>query len=166
MPNGDDEEQHFNITSKGQEGTKMKTFTVQIADKTGHTVAQMTQEEVVERLADATNTWVYVNDTSVSIDDFASMDLEDDSLIRLMPPIVGGSDNTTALKVKIPSSAGHTTVLMSKQELVDKATSEQNNSWPFVNGEMLNLQQLVEHDLTEDDDIILMPQIVGGQSNC
>jgi len=35
-----------------------------------------------------------------------------------------------------------------------------------VNGQMLNLQQLVEHDLTGDDDIILMPQIVGGQTNC
>ena len=143
----------------------MNKFTVHIADKTGHAVAQMTQQEVVERLSGATNTWLYVNDTSVSVDDFASMELEQDSLIRLVPQIVGGSENEPTLKVKIPSLAGHATVLMSKQELVEKATQEASNSWPFVNGQMLSLHQLVEKDLTEDDDIILNPQMVGGILN-
>ena len=145
------------------EDKKMNKFTVHIADKTGHSVVQMTQQEVVDKVSADTTTWLYVNDTSVSVDDFASMQLEEDSLIRLMPPIIGGSEESvTEFKVKIPSSAGHSTVLMSKETLVERATQEQGKSWPFVNGQMLSLEQLVAEDLKEEDDIILMPQMVGG----
>lgn len=67
------------------------TFEVEIADKSGHSVVQMTQEQIVEKAASAPGTWVFVNDQLVSTADVADMNIDAGSRIRLMPGLVGGN---------------------------------------------------------------------------
>jgi len=65
-------------------------FEVEIADATGHSVVQMTQEQLAERAENAQGTWVFVNDQLVNTGDLAEMNLDAESRIRLMPGLVGG----------------------------------------------------------------------------
>ena len=68
---------------------KMK-FEVEIADASGHSTVQMTQNELTEKVNATQGSWVFVNDQLVSAADIAGMNLEADSRIRLMPGLVGG----------------------------------------------------------------------------
>ena len=70
--------------------TMEQKFIVEIADKSGHSVVEMTQEQIVEESQRAAGTWVFVNDQLVSAADIAGMNLEAGSRIRLMPGLVGG----------------------------------------------------------------------------
>lgn len=65
-------------------------FEVEIADATGHSVVQMTQEQLAEKAENAQGTWVFVNDQLVNTGDLADMNLDASSRIRLMPGLVGG----------------------------------------------------------------------------
>ena len=67
------------------------TFEVEIADKSGHSVVQMTQEQIAEKAESTPGTWVFVNDQLVSTADVADMNIDAGSRIRLMPGLVGGS---------------------------------------------------------------------------
>ena len=66
-------------------------FIVEIADKSGHSVVEMTQEQIVEESQRAAGTWVFVNDQLVSTADVAAMNIDAGSRIRLMPGLVGGN---------------------------------------------------------------------------
>ena len=70
---------------------KEKTvFDVEIADASGHSVVQMSQNEIAEKATQSQGTWVFVNDQLVSAADVASMNFDAGSRIRLMPGLVGG----------------------------------------------------------------------------
>ncbi len=76
-----------------RKGTTMKektVFDVEIADASGHSVVQMSQNEIAEKATQSQGTWVFVNDQLVSAADVASMNLDAGSRIRLMPGLVGG----------------------------------------------------------------------------
>ena len=65
-------------------------FDVEIADASGHSTVQMTQNEIAEKANQTQGSWVFVNDQLVSATDIAEMNLEAGSRIRLMPGLVGG----------------------------------------------------------------------------
>ena len=65
-------------------------FHVEVADSTGHSVVEMTQPQLVERVQAEQGTWVFVNDQLVNANELADMNIEADSSIRLMPGLVGG----------------------------------------------------------------------------
>ena len=66
-----------------------ETFTVQITDATGHTIKQMTKEEIAY-CANEANNWVFVDGQMVAADAIAEMDLEKAAEIRMTRPLVGG----------------------------------------------------------------------------
>lgn len=66
-------------------------FDVEIADASGHSVVQMSQNELAEKATQSQGTWVFVNDQLVNAADVASMNLDAGSRIRLMPGLVGGA---------------------------------------------------------------------------
>ena len=65
-------------------------FDVEIADASGHSTVQMTQNEIAEKANETQGSWVFVNNQLVSAADIADMNLEAGSRIRLMPGLVGG----------------------------------------------------------------------------
>ncbi len=65
-------------------------FDVEIADASGHSTVQMTQNEIAEKASQTQGSWVFVNNQLVSAADIADMNLEAGSRIRLMPGLVGG----------------------------------------------------------------------------
>ena len=67
-----------------------KLFEVEIADASGHSTVQMSQNEIAEKANQTQGSWVFVNDQLVSAADIAGMNLDADSRIRLMPGLVGG----------------------------------------------------------------------------
>jgi len=69
---------------------KKTMFNVEVADKSGHSIVQMNQEEIANKAASDNSAWVFVNDQLVSAADIADMDLEVGSRIRMMPGLVGG----------------------------------------------------------------------------
>ena len=62
-------------------------FDVEIADASGHSTVQMTQNEIAEKAAQTQGSWVFVNNQLVSAADIADMNLEAGSRIRLMPAL-------------------------------------------------------------------------------
>ena len=66
-----------------------ETFNVQITDATGHTIKQMTREEIVSCANEARN-WVFVDGQMVAANAIAEMDLEKAAEIRMTRPLVGG----------------------------------------------------------------------------
>ena len=67
-----------------------KLFEVEIADASGHSTVQMSQNEIAEKANQPQGSWVFVNDQLVSSADIAGMNLDAGSRIRLMPGLVGG----------------------------------------------------------------------------
>ena len=65
-------------------------FDVEIADASGHSVVQMSQEEIAEKATQSQGTWVFVNDQLVNASDVAAMNMEAGSRVRLMPGLIGG----------------------------------------------------------------------------
>ena len=64
-------------------------FNVQITDATGHTIKQMTREEIVSCANEARN-WVFVDGQMVAANAITEMDLEKAAEIRMTRPLVGG----------------------------------------------------------------------------
>ena len=67
-----------------------KLFEVEIADASGHSTVQISQNEIAEKANQTQGSWVFVNDQLVSAADIADMNLDAGSRIRLMPGLVGG----------------------------------------------------------------------------
>ena len=74
-----------------------KLFEVEIADASGHSTVQMSQNEIAEKANQTQGSWVFVNDQLVSAADVADMNMEAGSRIRLMPGLVGGRVSTTIM---------------------------------------------------------------------
>ncbi|MGB2031631.1 MAG: hypothetical protein ACPHX9_05105, partial [Candidatus Poseidoniaceae archaeon] len=66
-----------------------ETFTVQITDASGHTVCEMTKEEIASSAKEADN-WVFVDGQMVAASAIAETDLAQATEIRMTRPLVGG----------------------------------------------------------------------------
>ena len=67
----------------------VEKFTVEIANMTGHSVVEMTREEIQETAKQA-GAWVFVDNTLVSATEIAEVELNQDTSLRVLPGIVGG----------------------------------------------------------------------------
>ena len=90
-------------------------FDVEIADASGHSTVQMSQNELAEKASQTQGSWVFVNDQLVSAADVADMNLEAGSRIRLMPGLVGGQDAPTFV-VEIAAPTGHPEAVMTQAD--------------------------------------------------
>ena len=66
-----------------------ETFTVQITDASGHSVCEMTKEEIATSAKEANN-WVFVDGQMVDANAIAETDLAQAAEIRMTRPLVGG----------------------------------------------------------------------------
>ena len=66
------------------------TTTVMIADKTGHTTLQLTQQETVDKVAGLEGAWVFAGDRMVQSHELAGANWETVGTIRIVPGLVGG----------------------------------------------------------------------------
>ena len=66
-----------------------ETFTVQITDATGHSVCEMTKEEIASSAREGNN-WVFVDGQMVASSAIAETDLAQAAEIRMTRPLVGG----------------------------------------------------------------------------
>tara|TARA_B100000459_G_C8501315_1_gene167487 strand:+ start:75 stop:695 length:621 start_codon:yes stop_codon:yes gene_type:complete len=66
-----------------------ESFTVQVTDSTGHSVVQMTKEELTTS-AQAGNNWVFVDGQMIAASAIEGTDLSQAAEIRLTRPLVGG----------------------------------------------------------------------------
>ena len=140
---------------------KMK-FEVEIADASGHSTVQMTQNELTEKVNATQGSWVFVNDQLVSAADIADMNLEAGSRIRLMPGLVGGQDLPTFV-VEIADSTGHAEAVMTQAEITEKVNCTQG-SWVFVNDQLVSAADIADMNLEAGSRIRLMPGLVGGRA--
>ena len=136
-------------------------FDVEIADASGHSTVQMTQNEIAEKATQTQGSWVFVNNQLVSAADIADMNLEAGSRIRLMPGLVGGQDAPTFV-VQITDGTGHSEVVMTKAQIVEKATQD-NELWVFVNNQLVNTADLVDLDMEAGSSVRMAPGLIGGQ---
>jgi hypothetical protein len=74
----------------GLVGGTEPTYTVEIADATGHSTVQLTQSEIAEQAAESNGAWVFVDNTMVAAKDIAQMDFTSVQKVRMVPPLVGG----------------------------------------------------------------------------
>jgi sulfur carrier protein ThiS len=137
-------------------------FEVEIADASGHSTVQMTQNELTEKVNTTQGSWVFVNDQLVSAADIADMNLEAGSRIRLMPGLVGGQDAPTFV-VEIADSTGHAEAVMTQAELTEKVNATQG-SWVFVNDQLVSAADIADMNLEAGSRIRLMPGLVGGRA--
>ena len=137
-------------------------FEVEIADASGHSTVQMTQNELTEKVNSTQGSWVFVNDQLVSAADVANMNLEAGSRIRLMPGLVGGQDAPTFV-VEIADSTGHAEAVMTQAEITEKVNSTQG-SWVFVNDQLVSAADIAGMNLEAGSRIRLMPGLVGGRA--
>ena len=135
-------------------------FDVEIADASGHSTVQMSQNELAEKASQTQGSWVFVNDQLVSAADVADMNLEAGSRIRLMPGLVGGQDAPTFV-VEIADPTGHTEAVMTQADLAEKASQTQG-SWVFVNDQLVSTADVANMNLEAGSRIRLMPGLVGG----
>ena len=139
-----------------------KLFEVEIADASGHSTVQMSQNEIAEKANQTQGTWVFVNDQLVSAADIADMNLEAGSRIRLMPGLVGGQDAPTFV-VEIADRTGHSEAVMTQAELAEKANQTQG-AWVFVNDQLVSAADIADMNLDAGSRIRLMPGLVGGRA--
>ena len=68
-----------------------KLVTVEIADQSGHTTAQLTPAEAVEVVQQNADAWVFANDRLVQPNELANADFADIDIVHIVPGLVGGS---------------------------------------------------------------------------
>ena len=135
-----------------------KKFTVHVAYEKGHKQQLMAREDIVEMVSTNENTWVFVDSQMVSVEELETIELNDATEIRINPGMVGGAETFTVL---VASKAGDEPMLMTKQEISDKLTSN-NANWLFVDGQMVDAASIANIDLDQDNVLRLVPSIVGG----
>jgi len=135
-----------------------KIFTVHVAHEKGHKQQLMAREDIVEMVSTNENTWVFVDSQMVSVEELENIELNDATEIRINPGMVGGAETFTVL---VASKEGDEAMLMTKQEISDKLTSN-NANWLFVDGQMVDAASIANIDLDQDNVLRLVPSIVGG----
>ena len=137
-------------------------YTVEVADKTGHSIVEMSKAELVET-ANSGGTWLFVDDKMVSAAELKSMEIEQSSRLRAMPGLVGGiSADEEKFIVEIADETGHSQVEMTKPELISRA-SNCEGTWVFVDNRMVATADLAKTDLLGAQKVRLMPGLVGGR---
>lgn len=63
---------------------------VEIADKTGHTVLQLTKAETIVRAAETIDSWIFAGNQMVQAEDLAEANWDTVGTIRIVPGLVGG----------------------------------------------------------------------------
>ena len=66
------------------------TTTVMIADKTGHTTLQLTQQDTVDKVAGLEGAWVFAGDRMVQPAELAETNWDTVGTVRIVPGLVGG----------------------------------------------------------------------------
>ena len=135
-----------------------KKFTVHVAYEKGHKQQLMAREDIVEMVSTNENTWVFVDSQMVSVEELENIELNDATEIRINPGMVGGAETFTVL---VASKEGDEAMLMTKQEISDKLSSN-NANWLFVDGQMVDGASIANIDLDQDNVLRLVPSIVGG----
>jgi archaellum component FlaG (FlaF/FlaG flagellin family) len=135
-----------------------KKFTVHVASQRGHDTILVTREDVIQMMSENENTWVFVDSQMVSVEELENIELNDATEIRINPGMVGGAETFTVL---VASKEGDEAMLMTKQEISDKLTSN-NANWLFVDGQMVDAASIANIDLDQDNVLRLVPSIVGG----
>ena len=135
-----------------------KIFTVHVAHEKGHKQQLMAREDIVEMVSTNENTWVFVDSQMVSVEELETIELNDATEIRINPGMVGGAETFTVL---VASKEGDEPMLMTKQEISDKLTSN-NANWLFVDGQMVDAASIANIDLDQDNVLRLVPAVVGG----
>ena len=69
------------------------TTTVEIANPTGHTTLQLTQQETLDRVAGTEGAWVYAGDRLVQPAELAEANWDTVGTVRLVPALVGGCEH-------------------------------------------------------------------------
>ena len=135
-------------------------FDVEIADASGHSVVQMSQDEIAEKATQFQGTWVFVNDQLVNASDVAAMKMEAGSRVRLMPGLIGGQDVPT-FEVEIADSTGHSTAVMTQAEIAETA-NRSAGTWVFVNDQLVNASDVAAMNMEAGSRVRLMPGLIGG----
>ena len=74
----------------------VEKFTVEIANMTGHSVVEMTREEIQETAKKA-GAWVFVDNTLVSATEIAEVELNQDTSLRVLPELSADSEELQGL---------------------------------------------------------------------
>ena len=66
------------------------TTKVMIADRTGHTTLQLTQQETVDKVAELEGSWVFAGDRMAQPAELAETNWDTVGTVRIVPGLVGG----------------------------------------------------------------------------
>ena len=137
-----------------------KTYTVEIADATGHSVVEMTKTELISQASNAKGSWVFVDNKMVAADELANTNFDDAQHIRMVPALQAGKDEKT-YTVEIADATGHSVVEMTKSDLIKQATSAKG-SWVFVDNKMVAAVELTDADFDSAQHIRMVPALQAG----
>jgi len=141
-----------------------KTYIVEIADATGHSVVEMTKTELVNQATETQGSWVFVDNRMVASDQLANTDFDTVQHIRMVPALQAGSDSSDepTYTVEIADPTGHSVVEMTKNEIVEQA-KQQSGAWVFVDSCMVATDALATTDLSTAQHIRIVPALLAGQ---
>mgnify|MGYP001210136391 CR=1 FL=1 len=141
-----------------------KTYIVEIADATGHSVVEMTKTELVNQATETQGSWVFVDNRMVASDQLANTDFDTVQHIRMVPALQAGSDSSDepTYTVEIADPTGHSVVEMTKNEIVEQA-KQQSGAWVFVDSCMVATDALATTDLSTAQHIRMVPALLAGQ---
>ena len=138
-----------------------KTYTVEIADATGHSVVEMTKTELISQASNAKGSWVFVDNKMVAADELANTNFDDAQHIRMVPALQAcllyksdAEDDTPSLDL-----GG---LRMNKTALINQATSAKG-SWVFVDNKMVAANELADADFDSAQHIRMVPALQAGQ---
>ena len=88
-----DAAQHIRVVpalQAGKDSNDEPTYAVEIADATGHSVVQMTRNEIVDQAKQQSGSWVFVDSCMVATEALANTDLSTAKHIRMVPALLAG----------------------------------------------------------------------------
>ena len=102
-----------------------ETFKVFIANEKGDQVVMMSKPEIAGELSQNQGNWLFVDGQMVDATTLENTSITQDNVLRMVPSIVGGSDEAT-FTVQITDSTGHSVAQMSQIELACETESGSN----------------------------------------
>ena len=138
-----------------------KTYTIEIADATGHSVVQMTKTELISEASKAKGSWIFVDNKMVATDELANTDFDSAQHIRMVPALQAGSEDKM-YTIEIADATGHSVVQMTKSDLIQQA-SNAKGSWVFVDNKMVAAAELADTDFDTAQHIRMVPALQAGQ---
>jgi hypothetical protein len=88
-----DAAQHIRVVpalQAGKTSSDEPTYTVEIADPTGHSVVEMTKSEIIDQAKQQAGSWIFVDSCMVATDALADTDLSTAQHIRMVPALLAG----------------------------------------------------------------------------